>query len=213
MKESEVHSWLVEWLLLVYGRKGRCTITKREFHDWSAFSMFFFFACAPSDPEMLERISIFHLSFVSAFCLSSEKHVHHTPLFIIFLHSDELKFWLIISGRGIYILYEDVKSCPYEDVHVLWSILVESHPPCLPSKKWRLCLCTAEYRRTHVMYIKVFNVQDPYSIFFLCFSFLLLSSFNFCSTNREWLSSLRFLCSIKLSLRAYLKTYLFSSLL
>lgn len=32
-----------------------------------------------------------------------------------------------ISGRGIYILYEDVKSCPYEDVHVLWSILVESH--------------------------------------------------------------------------------------
>ncbi|CAN0856744.1 hypothetical protein LINGRAHAP2_LOCUS6576 [Linum grandiflorum] len=30
-------------------------------------------------------------------------------------------------GRGIYILYEDVKSCPYEDVHVLWSILVESH--------------------------------------------------------------------------------------
>ncbi|PKU75635.1 hypothetical protein MA16_Dca021412 [Dendrobium catenatum] len=29
--------------------------------------------------------------------------------------------------RGIYILYEDVKSCPYEDVHVLWSILVKSH--------------------------------------------------------------------------------------
>lgn len=35
-----------------------------------------------------------------------------------------------LSGRGIYILYEDVKSCPYEDVHVLWSILVDStHPP------------------------------------------------------------------------------------
>ncbi|BFG13864.1 hypothetical protein CerSpe_001380 [Prunus speciosa] len=40
------------------------------------------------------------------------------------------------TGRGIYILYEDVKSCPYEDVHVLWSILVEAHThtPSLPSK-------------------------------------------------------------------------------
>ncbi|KAG5090095.1 hypothetical protein GLYMA_01G238500v4 [Glycine max] len=37
--------------------------------------------------------------------------------------------------RGIYILYEDVKSCPYEDVHVLWSILVESHSSSLPLKK------------------------------------------------------------------------------
>lgn len=40
------------------------------------------------------------------------------------------------SGRGLYILYEDVKSCPYEDVHVLWSILVESHSTSLPSKHW-----------------------------------------------------------------------------
>ncbi|KAL4311046.1 hypothetical protein GQ457_01G032590 [Hibiscus cannabinus] len=29
--------------------------------------------------------------------------------------------------RGLYILYEDVKSCPCEDVHVLWSMLVESN--------------------------------------------------------------------------------------
>ncbi|WVZ09995.1 hypothetical protein V8G54_014525 [Vigna mungo] len=36
--------------------------------------------------------------------------------------------------EGIYILYEDVKSCPYEDVHVLWSILVESHSS-LPLKR------------------------------------------------------------------------------
>ncbi|KAG6431084.1 hypothetical protein SASPL_109159 [Salvia splendens] len=35
-------------------------------------------------------------------------------------------------SRGMYILYEDVKLCPYEDVHVLWSILVESHRPPLP---------------------------------------------------------------------------------
>ncbi|OIW15413.1 hypothetical protein TanjilG_07186 [Lupinus angustifolius] len=40
-----------------------------------------------------------------------------------------------VTGRGIYILYEDVKSCPYEDVHVLWSILVESNSPSLPSKR------------------------------------------------------------------------------
>ncbi|PKU65447.1 Protein Mut11 [Dendrobium catenatum] len=50
-----------------------------------------------------------------------------------------VKIW--IQGRGIYLLYEDVKSCPCEDVHVLWSILVESHPklllppPPLPSKQ------------------------------------------------------------------------------
>ncbi|GLJ05351.1 hypothetical protein SUGI_0016680 [Cryptomeria japonica] len=28
--------------------------------------------------------------------------------------------------RGIHILYEDVRSCGYEDVHVMWSILVDS---------------------------------------------------------------------------------------
>ncbi|KAK7825328.1 hypothetical protein CFP56_033531 [Quercus suber] len=39
------------------------------------------------------------------------------------------------NRRGIYILYKDVKSCPCEDVQVLWSILVESHShaPSLPS--------------------------------------------------------------------------------
>ncbi|KAF4348265.1 hypothetical protein CsatB_005703 [Cannabis sativa] len=36
------------------------------------------------------------------------------------LHSQHRK------RRGIYILYKDVKSCPCEDVQVLWSILVES---------------------------------------------------------------------------------------
>ncbi|XP_044391086.1 uncharacterized protein [Triticum aestivum] len=29
--------------------------------------------------------------------------------------------------RGMRILYKDVKSCEDEDVHVLWSILVDSH--------------------------------------------------------------------------------------
>ncbi|KAF8664551.1 hypothetical protein HU200_054733 [Digitaria exilis] len=41
------------------------------------------------------------------------------------MHSAQHK----ITERGIYILYEDVKSCPCEDVQILWSILVESHPP------------------------------------------------------------------------------------
>ncbi|CAA2994045.1 serine threonine- kinase yrzF [Olea europaea subsp. europaea] len=41
------------------------------------------------------------------------------------------KFWRRIratkSNRGgIYILYEDVKSCSCEDVHALWTLLVDS---------------------------------------------------------------------------------------
>ncbi|KAL8216976.1 hypothetical protein R6Q57_023813 [Mikania cordata] len=58
------------------------------------------------------------------------------------LFSPLKKLWVKLhsahhKSRGIYILYEDVKSCPYEDVHVLWSILVESthaqpHPLALP---------------------------------------------------------------------------------
>nr|GLL46668.1 hypothetical protein PRUPE_1G012900 [Ipomoea trifida]GMD83671.1 RNA-directed RNA polymerase [Ipomoea batatas]GMD92102.1 RNA-directed RNA polymerase [Ipomoea batatas] len=54
------------------------------------------------------------------------------------LFSPLKKLWVRLHSppkkrRGIYILYEDVKSCPYEDVHVLWSILVESHRPALPA--------------------------------------------------------------------------------
>ncbi|KAM5569380.1 hypothetical protein ABKV19_016750 [Rosa sericea] len=54
------------------------------------------------------------------------------------LFSPLKKLWFRLHSaqkkrRGIYILYEDVKSCPYEDVHVLWSILVESHTHTLPS--------------------------------------------------------------------------------
>ncbi|KAG8055194.1 hypothetical protein GUJ93_ZPchr0001g30089 [Zizania palustris] len=69
--------------------------------------------------------------------------------------------------RGIYILYDDVKSCPCEDVHVLWSILVESShglpPPAvrptrpaaphrrpLPNKEkssWRHACLRSIYRR------------------------------------------------------------------
>ncbi|URD90090.1 hypothetical protein MUK42_27741 [Musa troglodytarum] len=50
------------------------------------------------------------------------------------------KLWIRLHSahkkkRGIYILYEDVKSCPYEDVHVLWSILAESHAPQLQLKQ------------------------------------------------------------------------------
>ncbi|KAG6750620.1 hypothetical protein POTOM_045125 [Populus tomentosa] len=42
---------------------------------------------------------------------------------------------LCFSAEDIYILHEDVKSCQYEDVHVLWSILVDSQTPPLTSKR------------------------------------------------------------------------------
>ncbi|KAI4368343.1 hypothetical protein MLD38_016911 [Melastoma candidum] len=52
------------------------------------------------------------------------------------LFSPLKKLWVRLHSshnkrRGIFILYEDVKSCPCEDVQVLWSILVEAHPPAL----------------------------------------------------------------------------------
>jgi hypothetical protein len=45
---------------------------------------------------------------------------------------------LCFSAEDIYILHEDVKSCQYEDVHVLWSILVDSQTPPLTSKQWAM---------------------------------------------------------------------------
>ncbi|KAK6929975.1 hypothetical protein RJ641_004069 [Dillenia turbinata] len=55
------------------------------------------------------------------------------------LFSPLKKLWVRLHSqkkrRGIYILYEDVKSCPCEDVHVLWSILVESNSPPPPLKQ------------------------------------------------------------------------------
>ncbi|KAG8479112.1 hypothetical protein CXB51_029940 [Gossypium anomalum] len=52
------------------------------------------------------------------------------------LHSAPTKSTCYFSmRRGIYILYEDVKSCTDEDVHVLWSILVESHSPQIKPKQ------------------------------------------------------------------------------
>ncbi|AES93672.1 hypothetical protein MTR_5g006220 [Medicago truncatula] len=39
-----------------------------------------------------------------------------------------------IKNTGLYDLYEDVKNCDYEDVHVLWSILHESHSPSVQLK-------------------------------------------------------------------------------
>lgn len=44
--------------------------------------------------------------------------------------------FLWFPGRGIYILYEDVKSCQCEDVHVLWSILVESNTSSMSLHHW-----------------------------------------------------------------------------
>ncbi|RZC48880.1 hypothetical protein C5167_017306 [Papaver somniferum] len=55
--------------------------------------------------------------------------ISHSPSLQFFLHSNYFLLKNKFSGRGIYILYEDIKSCPYEDVHVMWSILVESSTP------------------------------------------------------------------------------------
>ncbi|KAK4596332.1 hypothetical protein RGQ29_014388 [Quercus rubra] len=38
------------------------------------------------------------------------------------------------KSKGIHNLYEDVKSCPNKDVHILWSILVESPALSIPSE-------------------------------------------------------------------------------
>lgn len=66
---------------------------------------------------------------------------------------------VFFAGRGIYILYEDVKSCPYEDVHVLWSILVESHTHTLPSlpapKAWRLYMTDSQLPRIYTVFIHI----------------------------------------------------------
>ncbi|KAK6911424.1 hypothetical protein RJ641_023517 [Dillenia turbinata] len=56
------------------------------------------------------------------------------------LFSPLKKLWLRVhsahkKGKGLYILYEDVKSCQDEDVHVLWSILVESQALSSPSTR------------------------------------------------------------------------------
>nr|CAB3502754.1 unnamed protein product [Digitaria exilis] len=63
-----------------------------------------------------------------------------SPKALVFLcHGYGMECSDFMRERGIYILYEDVKSCQCEDVHVLWSILVESHglptPPVLGLKR------------------------------------------------------------------------------
>ena len=73
------------------------------------------------------RLSLFRVLFLHCFIFPC---LLFTSFFFFFFF---IVLGFCFSGRGIYILYEDVKSCPYEDVHVLWSILVESHTP-LPSK-------------------------------------------------------------------------------
>jgi hypothetical protein len=59
--------------------------------------------------------------------LFAESFINYLPFYVNNL--------FIFAGRGIYILYEDVKSCPYEDVQILWSMLVESHSPSLSSRE------------------------------------------------------------------------------
>ncbi|RZB88997.1 hypothetical protein D0Y65_028056 [Glycine soja] len=102
---------------------------------WSGF-----FLCK-GEKRWFLFISLAPLVISSTLLLLHEPHpLLHQMGWLQSLVSPLKKFWLRLNStqkkrRGIYILYEDVKSCPYEDVHVLWSILVESHSPSLPSKK------------------------------------------------------------------------------
>lgn len=64
----------------------------------------------------------------------------HVIILILMCYSCVAAYWFLFcsSGKGIHILYEDVKSCPFEDVHILWSILVESSTLSTQSENWRI---------------------------------------------------------------------------
>jgi hypothetical protein len=47
-------------------------------------------------------------------------------------------FWIFFAANGISKLYSDVRSCGYDDVHVMWSMLQHSHFPSDPPKRHRL---------------------------------------------------------------------------
>lgn len=48
-------------------------------------------------------------------------------VFFLFSYAHSLTMYsFLVLGRGIYVLYEDVKSCSCEDVHALWTLLVDS---------------------------------------------------------------------------------------
>lgn len=70
-------------------------------------------------------------------------------------------------------MYEDVKSCPYEDVHVLWSILVESNTS-LPSKNgahmqpvdriWEsFSYLHFPFLSSPAVYINIFDIYEVYT--------------------------------------------------
>ncbi|KAF2298496.1 hypothetical protein GH714_023811 [Hevea brasiliensis] len=63
---------------------------------------------------------------------------------------DQLRANAKILGKGRYILYEDVKSCPSEDVHVLRSILVESHAPSTSTQTVNVCMGEDELRSSPI---------------------------------------------------------------
>lgn len=46
-------------------------------------------------------------------------------------------FLFFLAGSGMGKLYNDVVSCGYEDVHVMWSMLHQTHAPVESPKKHR----------------------------------------------------------------------------
>ncbi|XP_050218552.1 uncharacterized protein LOC126669193 [Mercurialis annua] len=130
-------------LLLLQVKKGlKMTLhqyPKCELHDWTAIFLL------QQSPYLTHPCLTKSYNFSVSIILPLGSHLHEPhPLlqmrWLQSLLSPLKKLWFRLhstpkKSRGIYILYEDVKSCPYEDVQVLWSILVESHTPSMPSKQ------------------------------------------------------------------------------
>ena len=113
-------------------------------------------------PEPISSYSLYENPFVNFFLTCHwrlpQNICCNSLCFVLDLynHSSEVCLPFFSPGRGIYILYEDVKSCQYEDVHVLWSILVDSDTPSLLSKQWRPTHAQSSQKteRCPLMYIR-----------------------------------------------------------
>lgn len=158
------------WYITLFGN----LVSNHTFSNYSLFNLHFFWLISfLNNPTFLsKKKSHFRIfSYISSFI---------PPLDLTLFHFG-------FSGRGIYILYEDVKSCPYEDVHVLWSILVESHTS-LPSKNgahmqpvdriWESSsYLHFPFLSSPAMYINIFDIYEVYTHINTCLFFFCSSGF------------------------------------
>jgi hypothetical protein len=57
---------------------------------------------------------------------------------LIWLKNFALFFLYCVAGQGLGKLYNEVRSCHYEDVQVMWSMLQQSHHPLGSPKRRRI---------------------------------------------------------------------------